>query len=35
MYYDLGIEALWLVVFIVLSRIAYQRGTRRYSAFGG
>jgi ABC-2 type transport system permease protein len=28
-------EAQWLIVFILLSRVLYQRGTRRYSAFGG
>jgi ABC-2 type transport system permease protein len=31
----LGVEAVWVVVFMVLSRVLYARGTRRYSAFGG
>jgi ABC-2 type transport system permease protein len=34
-YRDLAIEAAWVVFFIVLSRIAFNRGVRRYSAFGG
>jgi ABC-2 type transport system permease protein len=28
-------EAQWLIVFMLLSRVLYERGTRRYSAFGG
>lgn len=31
----LGVEAAWVVFFIILSRVLYVRGTRRYSAFGG
>jgi ABC-2 type transport system permease protein len=31
----LAIEAAWVVVFILLSRILFHYGTRRYSAFGG
>jgi ABC-2 type transport system permease protein len=31
----LTIEALWVVVFILLSRILFHYGTRRYSAYGG
>jgi len=31
----LGVEAAWVVFFIILSRVLYLRGTRRYSAFGG
>jgi ABC-2 type transport system permease protein len=31
----LGIEAAWVVVFIVLSRVLFYYGTRRYSAYGG
>ena len=32
---DLAIEAGWVVVMAVACRIAWWRGTRRYSAFGG
>jgi ABC-2 type transport system permease protein len=32
---DLAIEAGWVVVMAVACRIAWRRGTRRYSAFGG
>jgi len=35
MYRELGIQAAWLLFFIVMSRIAFHRGVRRYSAFGG
>jgi ABC-2 type transport system permease protein len=31
----LAIEAAWVVFFIILSRILFHYGTRRYSAFGG
>jgi ABC-2 type transport system permease protein len=31
----LAIEVGWVIVFIVLSRWLYQRGLRRYSAYGG
>lgn len=31
----LGIETAWLVFFMVLSRVLYWRGVRRYSGFGG
>ncbi|PHY02868.1 MAG: ABC transporter permease, partial [Planctomycetaceae bacterium] len=31
----LVIEAVWVVVMAVACRIAWRRGTRRYSAFGG
>ena len=31
----LGMEALWVIVFLLLSRVLYARGTRRYSAYGG
>lgn len=31
----LVMEVQWLVVFILLSRVLFERGTRRYSAFGG
>lgn len=32
---ELAIEACWLTFFIVVCRIAYARGVRRYSGFGG
>ncbi|MCE9631106.1 MAG: ABC-2 family transporter protein [Planctomycetia bacterium] len=32
---SLAIEAAWVVVMAVACRIAWRRGTRRYSAFGG
>jgi ABC-type uncharacterized transport system permease subunit len=28
-------ELEWVILFIILSRVLYDRGTRRYSAFGG
>jgi ABC-2 type transport system permease protein len=31
----LWIEAAWIVFFIVVCRVAFRRGLRRYSAFGG
>jgi ABC-2 type transport system permease protein len=31
----LVMQVQWLIVFILLSRVLYERGTRRYSAFGG
>ncbi|MDZ4818491.1 MAG: ABC-2 family transporter protein [Planctomycetota bacterium] len=31
----LAIELCWVLMFMALSRIAYHRGLRRYSAFGG
>ena len=32
---ELSIEIVWIVVLFSLNRIAFQRGIRRYSAFGG
>lgn len=32
---ELAMEACWLLFFIVLCRIAYSRGVKRYSGFGG
>ena len=32
---EMWIEAAWLVFFIVLCRVAYARGVKRYSGFGG
>ncbi len=31
----LAVQALWVVFFILLNRVAFARGVRRYSAFGG
>jgi ABC-2 type transport system permease protein len=31
----LGIGAVWVVLLLVANRIAFARGVRRYSAFGG
>ncbi len=35
MYQGLAIEVAWVVFFIVLSRILWWRGVKRYSGFGG
>jgi ABC-2 type transport system permease protein len=35
MYRGLAIEALWVVLFIVASRIMWHRGIKRYSGYGG
>jgi ABC-2 type transport system permease protein len=35
LWFDVGVEALWVVFFIVLSRVLMNRGFRRYSGFGG
>ena len=32
---ELAVEACWLTFFIIVCRIAYARGVRRYSGFGG
>ncbi|MDA9778150.1 ABC-2 family transporter protein [Rubripirellula sp.] len=32
---ELAVEAAWLVFFIVVCRLAYGRGVKRYSGFGG
>ena len=32
---ELAIEAAWLVFFIIVCRVAYARGIKRYSGFGG
>jgi ABC-2 type transport system permease protein len=29
------VQALWVLVFIVMSRVMFARGVRRYSGFGG
>ena len=35
MYQGLGIQVLWVLFFIVLSRVLWWRGIKRYSGFGG
>lgn len=35
LWQGIAIQFIWVVVFIVLSRVAYTRGVRRYSGFGG
>ena len=35
LWQGLEIQAIWVVVFIILSRLALARGVRRYSGFGG
>ncbi len=32
---EMAIEAVWLVVFIIVCRVAFNRGVRRYSGYGG
>jgi ABC-2 type transport system permease protein len=32
---EMAIEAMWLVFFILLCRLAYSRGVKQYSGFGG
>lgn len=34
-WWEISVEALWLVAFIVLSRVLYARGLKRYSGYGG
>ncbi|MGC6450454.1 MAG: hypothetical protein ACON5G_08200 [Pirellulaceae bacterium] len=31
----MGVEACWLLAFVVLSRVMLNRGIHRYSGFGG
>lgn len=35
LWFGLAIQAAWVLVFIVACRVAFARGVRRYSAFGG
>ena len=35
MWQGIAIQAIWVLLFIVLSRLAYARGIARYSGFGG
>ena len=32
---EMAIEAAWLVFFVIICRLAYARGVRRYSGYGG
>ena len=32
---EMAIEAAWLAFFIIVCRVAYSRGVKRYSGFGG
>jgi ABC-2 type transport system permease protein len=33
--FELGVEAAWICVLLLLNRVAFARGVRRYGAFGG
>jgi ABC-2 type transport system permease protein len=33
--WELSIAALWIAALLVLNRLAFARGVRRYGAFGG
>lgn len=35
LWFEVGVEALWTLFFIVLSRVLLNRGYRRYSGYGG
>jgi len=35
LYWELGIGCLWIIGLLIANRIAFARGTRRYSAYGG
>ena len=35
LWFEMALEAVWLCFFIVLARILYSRGLKRYSGFGG
>jgi ABC-2 type transport system permease protein len=35
MYWGLAIEFAWVVVFVLLARLAWVRGVARYSGYGG
>ena len=35
LWQGLAIEAAWILFFIVACRVAYNRGVKRYSAYGG
>jgi ABC-2 type transport system permease protein len=33
--WGLGLEFAWVVVFVILSRVTFHLGVKRYSAYGG
>ena len=35
MYRGLAIEASWVLFFVIISRIMWSRGVKRYSGYGG
>ncbi len=35
LWFELGVEAVWMMFFLVLSRVLMHRGFKRYSGFGG
>jgi len=35
MYIGLAVEIAWVLFFIVLARVLWYRGVKRYSGFGG
>jgi ABC-2 type transport system permease protein len=35
LYWELGVGCLWIIGLLIANRIAFARGTRRYSAYGG
>ena len=35
LWWQIAVEALWLVAFVILARVLYRRGLKRYSGFGG
>ncbi len=35
LWIEMGIEIGWLVVMVVVARVLYARGVKRYSGFGG
>jgi viologen exporter family transport system permease protein len=35
MWQGLAVQTAWIVFFIVACRVAFHRGVRRYSAYGG
>jgi ABC-2 type transport system permease protein len=35
LWYQVGVEVLWLVGLVSLARLLYARGLRRYSGYGG
>lgn len=35
LWFEMAMEAAWVCVFVVLARMLYARGLKRYSGFGG